>query len=308
MAFNYPLGRSVYNGLQTNLRQSARVPLPGLRKSGFEVSYSLSKFVSSGGSDQNFTPGSADNINPLGFVGPAGTDRTHQFSYGGSFEWLGGFTTSIIGHYYSALPTTLTLNTPNGPNGPAEIFSTDITGDGTTGDILPGCKSGAFMRSVKPGDLSRVIATYNATGAGKLTPAGQALVSAGLITSAELTALGAVTRTVAEPPAANTGNGNLRTFDLTFGRPTHLRWLGEGTTIEPTFSAFNLFNLSNFGTFAASGGVLDTTQLAGTVNGTDTSYNGGDNFNRNSLRNGNGSGVFSQGAARVLEYGLKFTF
>jgi len=308
MAFNYPLGRSVYNGLQTNLRQSARVPLPGLRKSGFEVSYSLSKFVSSGGSDQNFTPGSADNINPLGFVGPAGTDRTHQFSYGGSFEWLGGFTTSIIGHYYSALPTTLTLNTPNGPNGPAEIFSTDITGDGTTGDILPGYKSGAFMRSVKPGDLSRVIATYNATGAGKLTPAGQALVSAGLITSAELTALGAVTRTVAEPPAANTGNGNLRTFDLTFGRPTHLRWLGEGTTIEPTFSAFNLFNLSNFGTFAASGGVLDTTQLAGTVNGTDTSYNGGDNFNRNSLRNGNGSGVFSQGAARVLEYGLKFTF
>jgi len=308
MNFNYPLGRSVYNGLQTNLRQSARVPLPGLRHSAFEVSYSLSKFVSSGGADQNFTPGSTDNINPLGFVGPAGTDRTHQLSYGGSFEWIGGFTTSIIGHYYSALPTSLTLNTPNGVNGPAEIFSSDLTGDGTTGDILPGYKSGAFMRSVKPGDLASVIANYNATAAGKLTPAGQALVSNGLFTAAQLTALGGVTRTIAAPPAGNTGNGNLRTFDLTLGRPIHLRRLGESTELEPTFSAFNLFNLSNFGAFNAAGGVLDSTQLAGTVNGTDTSYDGNDGYNRNSLRNGNGSGVFSQGAARVLEYGMKFSF
>jgi hypothetical protein len=308
MNFNYPLGRSVYNGLQTNLRQSARVPLPGLRTSGFEVSYAFSKFVSSGGADQNFTPASTDNINPLGFVGPAGTDRTHQFSYGGSFTWIGGFTTSIIGHYYSALPTTLTLNTPNGVNGPAEIFSSDLTGDGTTGDILPGYKSGAFMRSIKPGSLASVISNYNATAAGRLTPAGQALVSNGLFTAGQLTALDAVTRTIAAPPTANAGNGNLRTFDLTFGRPIHMRKLGEGTTIEPTFSAFNLFNLSNFGTYSAAQGVLDSTQLAGTPNGTDTSYSGDDGFNRNAMRNGNGSGVFSQGAARVLEYGWKFSF
>ncbi len=305
MNFSYPLGRSVYNGLQTNLRQSARVPLPGLRKSGFEVSYSLSRFVSSGGTDQNFTPGSVDNINPLGFVGPAGTDRTHQLSYGGSFEWVGGFTTSIIGHYYSALPTTLYLNDPNGANGPGEIFISDVTGDGTTADILPGYKAGSFMRSVHPSSLSSVIANYNATGAGKLTPAGQVLVSNGLITTAEMSALGAVTRSIAGPPTANAGNGNLRTFDLTFSRPTKLRWFGEGTTIEPTFSAFNLFNLSNFGTL---GGNLDSTQIPGTVNGTDTSFDGADGYNRNANRNGNGSGVFSQGAARVLEYGLKFNF
>ena len=305
MSFNYPLGRSVYNGLQTNLRQSARVPLPGLKSSSFEVSYTLSRFISSGGADQNFTPGSVDNDNPLGFVGPAGTDRTHQLSYGGTFGWAGGIKTSIIGHYFSALPTTLTLNAPNGVDGPAEIFSSDITGDGTSGDILPGYRSGAFMRSVRPGSLAQVIANYNATGAGRLTPAGQALVSAGLFTTAQLTALGAVTRTIAAPPTGNVGNGSLRTFDLTLSRPFKWRRLGESFSVEPSFSAFNLFNMSNFGTV---GGNLDPSNLPGTANGTDSSYSDTDPYGRNSLRAGNGSGVFGQGTARVLEYAMKISF
>jgi hypothetical protein len=300
MNFNYPLGRSVYNGLQLNLRQSARVPLPGLKKSNFEVSYALSKFVSSGGADQNFTPGSADNNNPLGYVGPAGTDRTHQLSYGGTFEWIGGFTTGIIGHYYSALPTTLYLDDGGTQYGKAETFKSDLTGDGTVGDILPGYKAGAFMRSIKPGELTSVIANYNVTGAGRLTPTGQALVSAGLVTSAQMTELGAVTRTIAAPPTGSVGNGALRTFDLTLSRPIHLRWLGPGTTLEPGFSAFNLFNFANFG--AESGNLADI-QTPDSANGTDSSLAG-----RDALRAGNGSGVFGQGVARVLEYQLKITF
>ncbi len=307
MRINIPLGRSVYNGLQLNLRQSARVPLPGLKKSSFEVSYALSKFVSSGGADQSFTPGSVDNNNPLGYVGPAGTDRTHQLSYGGTFDWIGGFTTGIIGHYYSALPTTLFLDNQKGANGiaaevtqPAEIFSSDLTGDGTTGDMLPGYKAGSFMRSIKPGDLGRVIANYNLTGAGRLTPAGQALVSNGLLTSAQMTELGAVTRTIAAPPSGNVGNGSLRTFDLTLSRPTHLRWLGPGTTVEPSFSAFNLFNLANFNTVS---GNLANIQTPDSANGTDSTL-----ASRGALRAGNGSGVFGQGVARVIEYGLKINF
>ena len=304
MSFNYPLGRSVYNGLQTNLRQSARVPIYGLKASNFEVSYTLSRFVSSGGADQNFTPASVDNNNPLKWIGPAGTDRTHQLSYGGTFEWRGGIMTNIIGHYYSALPTTLTLNTPNGANGAGEIFSSDLTGDGTTGDILPDYKSGAFMRSVSPGKLSNVIANYNASGAGKLTPAGQALTStnnpttnAPLFTAAELSELGAVTRTIAAPPTNNVGNGSLRTFDLTLSRQFKWARLGESFAIEPSFSAFNLFNMSNYGNLT---GALDTTNIPGSANGTDSSYSDADQYGRNALRTGNGSGVFSQGAARVL--------
>ncbi len=312
MSFNYPLGRSVYNGLQTNLRQSARVPIYGLKASNFEVSYTLSRFVSSGGADQNFTPASVDNNNPLKWIGPAGTDRTHQLSYGGTFEWRGGIMANIIGHYYSALPTTLTLNTPNGANGAGEIFSSDLTGDGTTGDILPDYKSGAFMRSVSPGKLSSVIANYNASGAGKLTPAGQALTStnnpttnAPLFTAAELSELGAVTRTIAAPPTNNVGNGSLRTFDLTLSRQFKWARLGEGFALEPSFSAFNLFNMSNYGNLT---GALDTTNIPGSANGTDSSYSDADQYGRNALRTGNGSGVFSQGAARVLEYGLKIKF
>ncbi len=298
MSINYPMGRSLYNGLQTNLRQNSRVPLPGVRSSSFEISYTLSRFISTGGVDQNFTPVSVDNNNPLAYAGPGGIDRKDQLSYGGTFDWRGGIETSFIGHYYSALPTTLTLDT-NGA-GPGEIFSSDVTGDGTIGDILPGYKSGAFMRSVKPKDLPAVIANWNTTGAGKLTPAGQALVSAGLFTSAQLVAAGGVTRTIAAPPAGNAGNGNLRTFDFTLARPTNIKWLGPSGSIEPSIGFFNLFNTSNFGNLA---GNLTLAQQDGTANGTDTSLT-----SRGALRTGNGSGVFSFGAARILEYGMKINF
>jgi hypothetical protein len=308
MDINYPMGRSVYNGLQANLRQSVRIPLPGIKASNLEVSYTLSRFNSSGGVDQNFTPTSWDNDNPMGYNGPAGTDRTHQLSFGGTIEWLGGVTTSFIGHYYSSLPSTLTLDDNHNPNGTSEIFHSDVTGDGTTGDILPGYKAGAFMRSVKPEDLARVIDHYNATEANQLTPAGIALVNNGLFTSNQLISLGATTRTIAAPPAHNAGNGSLRTFDLTLGRPTKLPWLGGGISIEPTVSIFNLFNFSNFNnnTGQASNliaGNLASSQTPGTANGTTTGL-----ASRNSMRAGNGSGVFSMGAARIIEYGLKFDF
>jgi hypothetical protein len=302
--FAYPMGRSTYDALQTNLRQSARVPLPGLKMSNFEISYTLSKFITTGGSDQNFTPTAIDNNNPLGFAGPGGMDRTHELSYGGSFGWIGGFNTGIIGHYYSALPTTLYLD--SGGNTTGEIFSSDVTGDGTVEDILPGYKAGAFMRSIKPTQLAGVIANYNATAAGRLTPAGQALVSNGIMTAGQLTALGAVTRTIAAPPSNNAGNGSLRTFDLTLSRPIKIKWIGESGSVEPSISAFNLFNLSNFGAYGSvvgTAGNLYSSQQAASPNGTDTSL-----ASRNLMRAGNGSGVFGQGVARVVEYGLKFNF
>jgi hypothetical protein len=311
MDISYPMGRAVYNGLQTNLRQSTRIPLPGIKSSMLEISYTLSRFKSTGGVDQNFTPLPIENDKPLSVMGPSGTDRTHQLSFGGTIQWLGGVTTDFIGHYYSSLPTTLTLDNNYNPNGTSEIFHSDVTGDGTTGDILPGYKLGSFMRSVKPKDLARVIDHYNATEANQLTPAGRALVLNGLFTSSQLKALGATTRTIAPPVAHNAGNGSLRTFDLTLGRPTKLPWLGGGISIEPTVSIFNLFNFSNFNnnTGEASNliaGNLGSTQQNGTANGTSTVMKSG--FNRESMRAGNGSGVFSMGAARIIEYGLKFDF
>jgi len=300
MAFNFPMGRSVYNGLQTNLRQEGRLPLPGIKGSSFELSYTLSRFISSGGGDQNFTPTAVDYNHPLAFAGPAGLDRTQQISYGTNLGWRGSIQTSIIGHYYSAPPTTLTLDTLG--DGPGEIYHSDLTGDGTRGDILPGYKAGAFMRSVKPGQLAQVITSYNATSAGKLTPAGQALIDNGLFTSSELMAAGATTRSIAGPPPGNAGNGTLRGFDFVLSRPTKLKFLGDSGSIEPSIAAYNIFNLANFGSLT---GNLLNIQQPGTANGTTSAVT---DPSHGSLRNGNGTGVFNQGAARILEYGLKLNF
>jgi hypothetical protein len=81
-----------------------------------------------------------------------------------------------------------------------------------------------------------------------LTPAGQALVAAGLFTQAQLSELGAVIPTLAPQPTNNPRNNPaFRTFDANISYPIKLKWLGEGTQITPTASFYNLFNMANFG-------------------------------------------------------------
>jgi hypothetical protein len=309
MAIVRPMGRSVYNGLQMSLRQATRIQMPGLKGSSYEISYTYSRFLSSAGgtqassSDQNFTPLSWDNNSPLKYMGPGGLDRRHQFSYGGNFTWEGGLTTSLIGHYYTPLSVTLFLD--DGGNNTGEIFMSDTTGDGTIQDIVPGTDPGAYMRSVNPGNLAKVIANYNSTAAGKLTPAGQALISNGLFTANQLTELGAVTRTIGAPVAGNIGNGPLRTFDFVLGRPIKVSKLGESLSFEPTISFFNLFNFSNY-----NGSTQEGSLITGNLNVDPQSNSATNNTaqNRDSERAGNGSGVFGQGVSRVIEYGLKINF
>ena len=65
------------------------------------------------------------------------------------------FRLGVIGHFYSPLPVTLTLNPTGNPGG---IFVTDVTGDGTgdgsfasngcLGDVLPGTNIGSFGHGV----------------------------------------------------------------------------------------------------------------------------------------------------------------
>ena len=54
------------------------------------LSYSLSRFKSTG-VDQDFLSGSAFNDAPTKFFGPAGLDRTHQFSVGPARRPAWGF-------------------------------------------------------------------------------------------------------------------------------------------------------------------------------------------------------------------------
>jgi hypothetical protein len=295
----FPIGRSVYNGLQVSLRSNIKHPLSGVKNLDLQVSYSLSRFNSMA-TDQDFINNAFDFANTSRYFGPNGLDRTHQLSFGGVLDLPYAFRTSFISHVYSALPLTLFL--PASGN-PGEIFLTDVTGDGTTGDILPGTNVGSFGRDVKVGNLNNAISNYNNTQAGHLTPAGQALVSAGLFTQAQLIALGAVSPTVQPAPAGQVALSPLLTFDLRFGwvlKPGK-KWarFGETFTVEPTIAIFNLFNFANFD----SPENLPSGELnggAGSPNGTTAG------LRTNKI--GLGSGVFGLGAPRQFEFGVKVTF
>jgi len=299
--FLFPTGRSVYNALQIRLRQEIRRPMPGLQHLSLRVSYALSRFVNPGGksgpgdSNQDFAVTALDNLSPSRFSGPATLDRTHQFSFGGVADLPFSFRIGFISHFYTALPASLRV--PNTRLGAGEIFRTDFTGDGTTADLLPGTRAGSFGREIKVGSLNSAITNYNNTVAGRPTPAGQALVTAGLFTEAQLVALGAVPRSVALAPNGQVGLDALRSFDL---RVSWVRTLNHKITIEPSAAVFNLFNFANFD--------LPSSTLSGALNGAPGTVNGTTYQERVSNRVGVGTGVFGLGAPRVVEFGLRLSF
>ena len=302
---NYPMGRSVYNGLQSEYRTQVANPFHGVKNLDLQVNYTLSRFVSNGGSDQHFTPNGWDFRNPTAFSGPTLEDRTHQFKFGGTFEFAHhGPRLSLIGGFASPQPSDMRLPVYTNT---AAIFQSDLTGDGTTGDFLDSAASGighpgTFMRSVSPHNLNAYIQNFNNTyGNGStLTPAGQALVAANLFTTAELISLGAVIPSVQPPPANNAGNGYYKDVDTILSWPFKFR---ERLTILPSISFFNVFNFVNYGNLApvSSAGL---TGGPGTINGTPAGVNDA----TNTYRIGRGSGVFAVGAPREGEFGLRFDF
>jgi Carboxypeptidase regulatory-like domain len=300
MFMNYPMGRSVYNGLQSEWQQRVKNPFRGLSGLDLKINYTLSRFESDGGSDQHFTPNAWDFRNPTAFMGPTSQDRTNQFKFGATFDFAHhGPRLSLIGGFASPQPSDLRLPT-QGTVG--EIYRSDLTGDGTTGDFLNSAATGighpgTFARGVSPGSLNAYITNFNNTfGNGStLTPAGQALVTAGLFTQPQLVALGAVVPSVQPPPANNAGNGYYKDVDTILTWPFKFR---ERVTISPSVSFFNTFNFRNFGSLSgltAGGGAIN-----GTVSGT--------NADTNTVRIGRGSGVFAVGAPREAEFGLRFDF
>jgi hypothetical protein len=298
-------GRSTFNAFETSLRANVRNPFAGVRALNWVVSYSLSRYDGSA-LDSDFINTAIDNNHPTSSLGPNGLDRTHQFSFGGTFDLPGSFRFGAVGHIYSPLPLSLTL--PGA--GPGGIFISDVTGDGSgdgsaaypVGDLVPGTKIGAYGRSIKAGDLASFISNYNATQAGNPTPAGQTLIDNGVLTLADLQALGGVLPTLADPPPGQVSMGWLKTFDLKFSYP---RKIGENFTVEPSVSVFNAFNNSNFdlpgNTLSGVLALAGDTSTTGTVNTTTS-------VQHNSNRVLPGSGVFDLGAPRVIEFGLKLSF
>ncbi len=309
----FPAGRSLYNALQTSLRANVHNPFTGVKGLNWILSYALSRSEGTA-QDLDFVNGAVDNNNPTASLGPNGLDRTHQFSFGGTFDVVGGFRFGAVGHVYSPLPQNIVL--PGGGTG--GIFETDVTGDGSgdgsgvypTGDLLPGTKLGAYGRSVKAGDLASFLSNYNSTVAGNPTPAGQVLIDNGLMTLAQLQGLGGVLPQVALPPPGQVSLGWLKTIDLKFSYP---RKFGENITLEPSVSVFNAFNNANFD-------LPSSTTIGGNLNRATQACNPSSGLNCNDTinsataveHNNNrvlpASGVFDLGAPRVVEFGLKLSF
>ncbi len=299
---NYPQGRSVYNGMDLVLKQqTSHFFVPGVKQANFQVSYSLSRYVSQV-QDSDFVNTATDYINPDRFTGPNALDRKNQLSLGGTFDLPWFFQFGFIGHFYSPLPQSVLFSPSAG--GAAAILQTDVTGDGTVGDPVPGTQIGDFMRSFGVSGLQNVISNYNTNDAGKATPAGAALVNAGIFTLADLQSIGGVQQALANTVPGATGLGWLKTFD------TSISWryrFMERFTIEPRVGIFNTFNFANFDLPGnTQSGVLGfasaaPTQGPLTIGG--TPYN----FNRTN-RAGLQSGTNALGAMRAIEWGLKFSF
>ncbi len=315
MLFLEPISRSVYNGLQMKFVDNKSNPMRYVESANFQISYSLSRFENPlafagntppsnpvGANDQDFVLQAADNDNPLKFMGPSLLDRTHQISFGGSFEMPYGFRFGVIGHFYSPLSSP-TIVGSTGSSG--QIFQTDFSGSGFISQPMPGTTNGSFQRDFGLAGLNTAISRYNSTFAGQPTPAGAVLVSNGLFTASQLAELGGVAPTLTTAPSDQLMFPWVRAFDF------RLSWSHtfiERIKLEPSLGIFNIFNFSNFNLPpGAMNGWLDVT--GSSINSTSTHIQPGQTGPQSDIfRVGNGTGVFGLGSPRAMEFGLRLTF
>jgi hypothetical protein len=239
-------------------------------------------------------------------------DRKNQYALGGYFDLPHSLNLGLIGHFASPLPVTLRYQQNAGA---AEVLVTDWTGDGSTGDLIPGSNIGSYMRSISAGGLAKFITTYNQNTAGAPTPAGHALVTAGVFSLTELQQMGGVLQPLAQVVQDPSGLSWLKTFDV---RISWKHTFMDRINFEPSVGIFNLFNFANFDLpgYTQSGYLnfgpgsvsqpATSLQPQGTVGG--TSPNATDPFsgriNRASLQ----SGTNASGAPRAFEWGVKISF
>lgn len=305
--FILPVGKAGYDALQIVLQEEKAHPLPGIVKSTAQISYNFSRAIttSKGGSNQFFAgsgPWNQDHVTE--FMGRSDLDHTNQLSIATSLGIKYGLQVGVVGHFFSAPPSS--LNLPGDTTGAGQIFKTDVDGDGTESDLIPTTNPGDYEHRIKNGGLLQLINQYNSTQAGTLTPAGQALVDAGLFTQPELIALGAVKPALLQAPSNPLKNAATRGFDASVSYPISFNKFHEGLSIIPGVTMYNVANMTNYNGFG--GELAPATDAGPASDGLLNGRNSIDTLNPNRITRSSGAGTFDQGGPRTTEFQLKVTF
>jgi hypothetical protein len=317
----FPSGRSRYEGVHMAYHAvSGESPMRRVRRLEVAISYTLSRYRSNiaepngSGGDYSLMNVAKDYNRPhAGHWGAAGLDRTHQFTFTPTADLAYGLRLSMIAHVASPLPLSAYLPQQNGGGVAGEIFRSDVTGDGTVGDLLPATfigSTGKYSNS----NLTKAIAYYDTNygkggnGGNYLTPAGQDLLNSGLFSLNQLQLLGAQPPLIQALPGHAAQATWLKTMDLRLSRPFQV---GERMKLEANFSVFNVFNWANFGGAGNQlNGVLNGAPGSSLNNASSGGYCGGSTaFCTSRLdRVVAGSGTYANGAPRQMEFGVRITF
>jgi hypothetical protein len=171
-----------------------------------------------------------DLNNPFALSGFGDADRPHIFSFSGVAELPLGFRAGLIMGFESGAPMTVKIPGVTNTN-------SDLNGDGTSNDLLPGTSFNKVNRGINSSDLRQLVNQYNTQFAGKPAPRG----------------VGSVFPTLSLPQNFDLGD-SFQSTEVRVSKEFNI--VAERLKMELIGEVFNLFNTSNKRSFR---GDLDAT-------------------------------------------------
>jgi hypothetical protein len=157
----------------------------------------------------------SDLSNPFALRGFGGADRPHIFSFSGVADLPLGIKAGLIVSFESGAPLTVTIPGTN---------ESDLNGDGTNNDLLPGTSFNTVNRDFSVSELRQLVDQYNAQFAGKPAPRGGTFP------------------TLALPSNFDLGD-SFQSYDVRLSKEFNI--VTERLKLELIGEAYNLFNISN---------------------------------------------------------------
>ncbi|HEU0183704.1 MAG TPA: TonB-dependent receptor, partial [Blastocatellia bacterium] len=157
-----------------------------------------------------------DLTNPFAQPGYGSADRPHIFSFSGVADLPLGFRAGLIVSLESGAP--LTVKIPGSNN-------SDLNGDGTNNDLLPGTTYNGVNRDISLSELRRLVDQYNAQFAGKSAPRGGTFPLVSL------------------PSNIGSLGDSFQSYDLRLSKQFNI--VAERLKLELIGEVYNFFNISN---------------------------------------------------------------